>query len=165
VADAYFSKQPFVDELVNHGFHVVSRFRKDSNLRYLYHGMHPKGPGRPRAYGGKVDFRTLRDEDFTACAIDEAGKWMAYYGRVNSPALNRDIGLVVVHDLKKDGSIKKHRIYLSTDLTLDGGQVLHANHGLKLANWTLVALRSTKLFRNSVDRNATRSLHSPLRRA
>jgi hypothetical protein len=125
VADAYFSKQPFVDELVNHDFHVVSRFRKDSNLRYLYHGLHPKGPGRPREYDGKVDFQNLRDQDFTACAVDEAGKWIAYYGRVNSPALNRDIGLVVVHDLKKDGSIKKHRIYLSTDLTLDGGQILH----------------------------------------
>jgi hypothetical protein len=124
VADAYFPKQPFVDEFVNHGFHVVSRFRKDSNLRYLYHGMHPTGPGRTKKYDGKVNFQNLRDENFTAGAIDEAGKWIAYYGRVNSPALNRDIGLVVVHDLKKDGSIKKHPIYLSTDLTLDGGQVL-----------------------------------------
>lgn len=33
VADAYFSKQPFVDELVNNGFEVVSRFRKDADLR------------------------------------------------------------------------------------------------------------------------------------
>lgn len=106
VADAYFSKQPFADEFVNHRFHVVSRFRKNSNLRYLYHGMHPTGPGRAKKYDGKVNFQNLRDEDFTACAIDEAGKWIAYYGRVNSPALNRDIGLVVIHDLKRTDQSK-----------------------------------------------------------
>jgi hypothetical protein len=125
VSDAYFSRQPFVDQLVNNGFEVVSRFRKDADLRYLYHGLHPIRPGKKKQFAGKIDFRDLCEENFTPCAIDEAGNWIAYYGRVNSAALGRDIGLVVVHDLKEDKSVKQHRLYLSTDLTLDGGQILH----------------------------------------
>ena len=47
-ADAYFSKQSFVEELVNNGFEVVSRFRKDAHLRYLYHGLRLTKRGRRR---------------------------------------------------------------------------------------------------------------------
>ncbi|NJC28533.1 transposase [Neolewinella antarctica] len=125
VADAYFSKQPFVDELVSHGFYVVTRLRKDADLRYLYHGTRKKGRGRPKRYAGKVNFSNLDQESFAPCAIDEAGKWKAYYGRVNSATLGRDIGLVVVHDYREDGSIKRHRLYFTTDLGQDGGEILH----------------------------------------
>lgn len=125
VADAYFSKQPFIDELVSHGFEVVTRLRKDADLRYLYHGLRGKGRGRPKRYAGKIDFSNLCEESFEACAIDEKGKWKAYYARVNSATLGRDIGLVVVHDLRDDGSIKKHRLYFSTDLSQNGGEILH----------------------------------------
>ena len=35
VADAYFSRQPFVDHVLQSGLHLVSRLRKDAHLRYL----------------------------------------------------------------------------------------------------------------------------------
>ena len=36
VADAYFSKKPFVNKIIDAGFHAISRFRNDADLMYLY---------------------------------------------------------------------------------------------------------------------------------
>ncbi len=33
--------------------------------------------------------------------------------------------MVVVHDLDEAGLIRQHRVYLSTDASLDGGEILH----------------------------------------
>ena len=35
-ADAYFSKKSFADGLLSLGFHLISRFRDDVRLRYIY---------------------------------------------------------------------------------------------------------------------------------
>lgn len=53
-ADAYFSRQPFVDQLVDNGLELISRFRKDVSLRYLYQGPTIKGRGRPKTYDGPL---------------------------------------------------------------------------------------------------------------
>jgi hypothetical protein len=124
-ADAYFSRQPFVDELVNNGIELISRFRKDVNLRYLYHGPQKAGRGRPKEFDGKIDCRNLRMDVFNPCAVDEDKKWIAYHAVVNATALKRKVGLVVVHTLDQKGKIKAHRVYLSTDTQLNGGDILH----------------------------------------
>lgn len=123
--DAYFSRHPFVDQLVTEGFKVVTRLRKDAKIRYMYHGPKEKRPGKPRQYDGYVEVRSLREDVFTPCAIDEDGKWIAYQAVVNIEALKRQVMLVVVHDLGNDGEISGHRLYISTDMKLNGGEVLH----------------------------------------
>jgi hypothetical protein len=125
VVDAYFSKPPFVNQLVAEGFEVTSRLRKDAKIRYLYHGPRQKRRGAPQKFDGYVDVRNLREDVFTPCAVDEKGKWIAYQAVVNVEALKRKVMLVVVHDFNNDGEISGHRLYISTDTKLDGGEVLH----------------------------------------
>lgn len=48
VADAFFSKGTFVQGLDILGFNLVSRFRDDVRLRYLYAGERTGGKGRPK---------------------------------------------------------------------------------------------------------------------
>lgn len=38
VADAWFSKKPFANQVMAMGMHLVSRLRDDADLLYLYHG-------------------------------------------------------------------------------------------------------------------------------
>lgn len=58
VADGYYAKFKFLDAVEAEGFTVVSKLRKDCDLRYVYEGMHGKR-GRPKKYDGKVDLSDL----------------------------------------------------------------------------------------------------------
>ncbi|WP_222936065.1 transposase, partial [Neolewinella lacunae] len=124
--DAYFSRQPFVDQMVMNGFDVITRLRKDAKIRYLYRGPREKRRGKPRQFDGYVAVRNLREDVFTPCAIDEDRKWIAYEAIVNVEALKCQVVLVVVHDLDSEGQVNGHRLYMSTDTNLNGGEVLHA---------------------------------------
>ena len=42
VVDTYFSKENFVNSIVHSGLKIISKLRKDANLRYLYHGKQKK---------------------------------------------------------------------------------------------------------------------------
>lgn len=124
-ADACFSRKPFVDQLVGYGFELVSRLRTDAHLRYLYTGPKEKRSGAPRKYDGRVDARQLRPDVFTPCCQAADGSWIGYTAVVNVKAWKFPARVVVVHDLDEDGKITGHRIYVSTDVQLDGGELLH----------------------------------------
>lgn len=47
VADAYFSKESFVSGAISPGFNIISRFRDDVNLKYIYRGPKTGKTGRP----------------------------------------------------------------------------------------------------------------------
>ena len=53
VADAYFSVSEFANGLEEFGFHLVSRFRSDAAMMYLYTGGRTGKKGRPKEYDGK----------------------------------------------------------------------------------------------------------------
>ncbi len=55
VADAYFSKKPFVDAVILAGLHFLSRLRDDSVLKYKYQGELTGKKGAPKKFNGKVD--------------------------------------------------------------------------------------------------------------
>ena len=64
VADAFFSKETFVNPLLKEGFHVISRLRNDAVLFYPSL-QEPTGKrGHPKWYDGKVDFSNL---DISRC--------------------------------------------------------------------------------------------------
>ena len=46
-ADVFFSIQPFVDEIKEYAFHLVSRFRDTASFYYVYTRPHSNKPGRP----------------------------------------------------------------------------------------------------------------------
>lgn len=114
VADAYFSKQPFVSKLCEHGFQVVSRLRDDAYLQYLYTGEAKSTRGRPQLYDGKVDYKNLNTEYFETVEENEVCK--IYKAIVHSKSLKRSINLVIVYTLKKGKW--SHKLYFCTDLEL-----------------------------------------------
>ena len=122
-ADAYFSKVTFVDPIVEAGFTPITRMRKDSVMRYLYHGPKRKGRGRKKKYDGNIDPKNLKDDQFTVCAKDENGKWIVYEAVVNIQSWKREVKLVVEHSLDIEGNIKNYKLYVSTDTDFDGGEL------------------------------------------
>ena len=65
VADAWFAKQNFIHPVMEAGFEVISRFRADADMKYLYQGPQ-KGRGRPKKFDGKVNPTQLNMDHFQA---------------------------------------------------------------------------------------------------
>lgn len=132
--DAYFSKKPFIDSLSGNDFTIISRFRSDADLQYLYAGPQKGGIGKntgagkgsgggaPKKYDGKVYIKDLNPQYFTPCYQDEDE--IGYEAVVYSKALKRTVRVVVLHKLRQDGSIKSAYVYLSTDLDIMGMYIL-----------------------------------------
>lgn len=59
MADAYFSKESFVSGVKGLGFDIISRFRDEVNLKYLYRGPKVRKRGPPQKFVGKVDLKYL----------------------------------------------------------------------------------------------------------
>lgn len=128
LVDAYFAKRSFIDRMLEAGFAVTTRLRKDARLRYLYTGSKRSGRGRPKQYEGRIDPYHLRADKVRACAQAEDGSWIAYELVANVQAWKRNVKLVVVHELRDDGSVKAARLIACTDVDKDGGEVLFAYH-------------------------------------
>jgi len=120
VADAYFSKEPFVSELTANGFELVSRLRNDAYLRYKFIGQQKSGRGRPKEYDGQVDFKNLDLNHFSEIENNNLSK--VYNARVHSKALKRFVNLVIVYTNKKGKW--SHKLYFSTDLNLEADLLL-----------------------------------------
>ena len=78
VADAYFSVSEFANGLEEFGFHLVSRFRSDAAMMYLYTGGRTGKKGRPKEYDGKIDFKNL-DMDFSTDTNMSARNVVEFY--------------------------------------------------------------------------------------
>lgn len=118
VADAYFSKEPFVRGIRELGFELVSRLRDDANLMYLYQGERTGKKGRPKTFGGKIDFAHLdytRMERININPTDGEVYTLTCY----SKALKQNIRLVIWVNAKG-----AHKLYFSTDLTISGKDVI-----------------------------------------
>ena len=118
VADSAFSKKPFVDRMLELGFNVVSRLRRDAALYYLWDGKPTGRRGRPRKKGERIDLENLDMSKVKAVDVDEStGK--AYALKAWCKSLGREISLVI-HFLPEGG----HRLYFSTDKDMDGRDVM-----------------------------------------
>ena len=119
VADAFFSKRNFVDGLTKMGLKVISRFRDDAALYYLYKGPKTGLPGAPKKYDGKVDVDKLNMKEFFKLDYTFDGG-ECFCGTVYSKALKQKVKVVVW--FSKDKS--KHKIFFSNDLTLAGTDIV-----------------------------------------
>lgn len=120
LADAYFSKEPFVSSMCVNGFELISRFRDDASLRYLYKGEQTGKRGHPKQYNGKVDYKNLVKTEFTIVSVDDENE--VYSAIVNSKSLKKNIHVVICRSKKKDKWV--HKSFFSTDLTLDAETIL-----------------------------------------
>jgi len=116
VADAYFSKESFVTGVHSLGFDLVSRFRDDVRLRYLYAGPKLHKRGRPQKYAGKVDLKNLDMSVFNEeCITEGKTSFRMYSAVVNAISLERDVKVVIVdyEDTEKKRQVRK--VFFSTD--------------------------------------------------
>lgn len=122
--DAFFSLEPFITPMVEVGFTVVTRLRKNTYMRYLYQGSKRQGRGRPKQYHGRINPLQLDFNHFTECARDQNKEWIAYEAVVNIRSWKRTVKLVVVHTLDANGSIKSYKLFASTDTKSTGSETI-----------------------------------------
>lgn len=120
--DGYFSKQTYVDQILGKtNFHLISKLRKDANLRYLYKGPKRLGRGRPKKYDGKVDTKNVDKRKFKRCYQNE--DVIIYQAKVWSVSLKRIIKVAYAEFLDKGQATNRYAFFFSTDLKLDGKQI------------------------------------------
>lgn len=115
VYDGAAAKIKFVDGILDGtDLHLISKLRKDADLRYLYTGERRPGPGRPKCYDGKIDCRHLDTSRVESCYEDD--DIIIYTAVVNSVSLKRNIRIAYV----QHKATRAYVILFSTDLTIDG---------------------------------------------
>ena len=117
VADAYFSTSTFVNGIKKYGFSLVSRFRDNACLYYVYNGPRTGKRGRPKTKDGKIDMNKL---DLTRMEKMEMKKaeGTAYTLIAYSKALKCKIRLVIWQ--MPNG---KKKLFFSNDISLSGEEV------------------------------------------
>jgi hypothetical protein len=123
VYDGAAGKKKFVDGIVDQTkLHLVSKLRKDADLRYLYTGPRRPGSGRPKEYDGKINCKQLDLTRFDRCYEDD--EITIFTAIVNSKRFKRNIRIAYV----QDRDTKEHTILFSTDLELDGYLIYQYYH-------------------------------------
>ena len=118
VADAYFSTSTFVNGIKEQGFSLISRFRDNACLFYVYDGPRTGMRGRPKVKDGKIDLENL---DYARMEKMEMkrGEGTAHTLIAYSKALKCKVRLVIWQ--MPNG---KKKLFFSTDITLSGDEVL-----------------------------------------
>ena len=124
VADAYFSKESFVSGVKSLGFNLISRFRDDVNLKYLYSGPKTGKRGRPQKFVGKVDINNL---DMSIFSVDYTAEgklvYKMYTAVVWSVSLAREVRVVIVDYLDSDKKRQTRKIFFSTDTSISARDI------------------------------------------
>jgi len=121
VADAWFSKKTFVDQIVSLDMYLISRLRDDADLRYICKEKPNGKRGRPRKYLGKIIINDIDKEYFTFISQDDEST--VYAAKVYSKALKRNVSLVHVTYTKTNGK-DSCKLYFSTDISMQASDVL-----------------------------------------
>jgi hypothetical protein len=121
VADAWFSKKPFVDQVLAIEMHLISRLRDDADLRYLYQGPRTGKKGRPCKYAGKIDIANIDTDYFEL--VEQNPEATVYSAIVYSKSLKINIRLVHVTYTNDKGKITR-KLYFCTDTQMDALEIL-----------------------------------------
>lgn len=121
VADAFFSRKPFVDAMVEMGFTFVSRLASNCVLKYLPNKkwLEQRGikRGKQPKYAGRVDTSAPNAIFLDKVDIEKAKE--AWTGIVWSNALKRDIRIVIVR-WDKDQTV----VYFSTKTDMNAKDIV-----------------------------------------
>jgi DDE superfamily endonuclease len=112
VTDGYYSKQKFIGGVRSLGLHQIGKLRADAHLRYLYQGPKGPGPGRPKAYDGKVNWSDLSRFEKVDTEDDHI---VLYHQRLNHVQFQCNLCVVVVVDTQRN----RRAVLFSTDVALD----------------------------------------------
>ena len=112
--DGYFAKKEFLQPLVKKGLHLITKLRRDANLRYLYQGEPKGGKGRPKLYEGKVDVKSLDKGKVPLCYRDK--EVAVYIGILYAVQFKMKVLVAFVFYKGKTNP----EIIMSTDEEMDG---------------------------------------------
>jgi hypothetical protein len=112
VTDGYDSKQKFIGGVRSLGLHQIGKLRADAHRRYLYQGPQGPGPGRPKAYDGKVNWSDLSRFEKVDTEDDHI---VLYHQRLNHVQFQCNLCVVVVVDTQRN----RRAVLFSTDVALD----------------------------------------------
>ena len=117
LADSLYANFAFITAVLDMGLHLVSKLRKDADLRYLWDGSQ-SGRGRPKSYGAKVDFK-----DWSKWEVLDVGEpgVEGYTKVVNHKGFKQDMRTVVIFPTGKPA---KRRVLMCTDTQVSGQQVI-----------------------------------------
>jgi len=115
--DGFAYKFSFVSVLCEAGFEIISKVRKDANLKYIYDGEIKVGRGRKNKYGEKINLNNPKLENFNKDYISD--EITIYSLIVFSVALKRSIKIAYV----LNNSTSKYVVLFSTDLNLDAYKI------------------------------------------
>jgi hypothetical protein len=111
--DGYFMKKEFIQPLVKKGLHIITKMRRDANLRYLYQGPKHRGKGRPKLYEGKVDTKVLDHQRIPCCYRDKEVR--VYWAVLYAVQLKMKVLVAFVYYKGKS----RPEIIVSTDVQID----------------------------------------------
>ena len=121
VADAYFSKRPFVEAVKLANLEFISRLRDDSVLKYKYTGDKTGKKGAPKKFDGLVDIYNFNPNRFS---LDLSNEEITIYSLVvYSKAFKMDIKLAIAI-FYKDGKETARKLFFSTDLKQAGDKIV-----------------------------------------
>jgi hypothetical protein len=115
-ADGYHAEKKSADGVTGAGYHLISRFRHDANLRRLYVGEQ-KHKGRHRMYDGKVCSDDLNHFE-SVCETDNVTLCTSV---VNSPSLKRSIR--IVYPVRRLNGKVATALLFSTDIHLSATDI------------------------------------------
>ena len=116
--DGAYAKEPFITGVLALRLQVISKLRRDANLRFVFEGVQ-KARGARRKYDGKVDLTNL--ERFIWVSQVQPGVEL-YTQVVWHVSLKRQIRLAVLKDTRKPGK-SSYVVLFSTDLTQSAEQI------------------------------------------
>lgn len=121
VGDAFFSRKKFIDGIVGAGLKFVGRLLPKQRLRYIAVEQDREAAthkrGRKFRYAGKVDPDNLDLSRVHPCHVKDADR--AYWLIANCVAMDRDIKIVVAHNIKM-GTV----MYFSTDTDMEAQKIV-----------------------------------------
>ncbi|MBR3646979.1 MAG: transposase [Paludibacteraceae bacterium] len=125
VADAFFSKATFAQGLSVLGFELVSRFRDDVRLKYLYTGEKTSKRGRPKQFDGVVDLTNLKEDVFSTESYDWDGVEVKIHSAVvYAVSLKRNVKVVIVDFDDSDKKTLTRKVFFSTDCSMSAKDVI-----------------------------------------
>lgn len=124
VADAYFSKESFTTGIKELGFDLISRFRDDVRLNYLYTGPKSHKRGRPQKFAGKVNLKELNMSVFCEeHTIDGTIDYKMYTAILWAVSLKRKVRVVIVDYEDAEKKRQARKVFFSTDTSMSAKDI------------------------------------------
>lgn len=121
VADGYYSKQKFIETVIECSLNYIGKLRRDADLWWPYAGEY-KGRGRKQKYDSKVMF----DDDmskWTSCDAQDDNSEI-FTALLHSKSMKRLIRVVLIRPTNSSHNKRRQTLLFSTDIELSAQHIV-----------------------------------------